>query len=196
MKTIFNSIFIFLLLLMFRPVWGLEEDDIPQRVSVLPVFFVARGEVPPRTAQIDMLMKHLKLAQQRYKEMLKRRDTFVIAEKGPQVFHYRFPLATLKKRAGKKLTPYVLQTLFKEYKLNRFNCPYVFLVLIMNPKEAWPTASGRPFNGGFNGGGGIVFLTSNKLDEKPCLIQGSIQHELNFRRKEFSIVRLRDSSRG
>lgn len=160
-------------------VLALEEDDFPMRVSVLPLFFVPRGQPSPTQAQIDKLQKHIKITQQRYREMLGGRDTFEIAEMQPHIVRHRLSLPALKKAVAKhQLSAYMLSQLFAKYRVNRFNCPYIFLVVIMNPQEAWPTASGRTINLGFNGGGGIVSLSSNKLDAEKSLLQGSIQHEL------------------
>jgi hypothetical protein len=165
-------------LLLTGPAWALQEDQIPQHVSVLPVFFVPRGQAGPTPKHIDMVMKHLEITQQCYKDMLKGRDTFTIAESGPQEVPDRLTLVSLKKLPGKERTKYLLRRLFKHFEINRFNCPYVFLVIIMCPNEAWPPAGGRPINGGFNGGGGIAVFSSNKFDAVAPLIQGSFQHEL------------------
>ncbi len=47
----------------------------------------------------------------------------------------------------------------------------------MNPNDGWPAGGGRPFNGGFNTGGGIVIMSSNGLDRAPNF-QSTLQHEL------------------
>jgi hypothetical protein len=167
-----------LFILLAYPVWGVEKDQIAQHLSILPVFFVPHGETEPNSTHIEMVKRHLKITQQYYKTMLKERDTFSIADLEPQVLHDRTPLARLKEMEGKNRTKYLLGRLFNHFEINRFNCPYVFLVVIMCPDEPWPTASGRPINDGFNGGGGIAVFSSNKLDEAIPLIQGSFQHEL------------------
>lgn len=157
---------------------ALEEDDFPKRLKVLPVFFVPKGQLEPTGTQIIKLNKHLKVAQQCYKKMLSGRDTFEIAGR-PKVVHYHSTLVSLKQQVEKhQLSRYLLSELLPELKVNRFNCPYVFVVVIMNPNEAWPTASGRPTNSGFNSGGGIATFSSIKLDAKKSLFQGSVQHEL------------------
>ena len=48
---------------------------------------------------------------------------------------------------------------------------------MMNPKDDIPTPGGRPLNGGFNTGGGIIILSSFTLDRSPY-IQSTLQHEL------------------
>lgn len=158
----------------------LQEDEFPSRIKVQPLFFVPQDQLPPTKAQISKLHKHVRICQKRYKQMLSGRDTFEIAGR-PQVVHYDSTLATLKKQIEThegQLSAYLLSQLFPKYKVNRFNCPYVFIVVVMNPKEAWPTASGRPINLGFNSGGGIATFSSSKLDAEKSVFQGSLQHEL------------------
>lgn len=168
-----------LLVMMTGNAWALAEDDIPIRVSVLPVFIVPKGEVGPTQQQQDLLVRHLKRSQQEYKEMLKGRDTFQIADIELQIINMRYTLKQLKTLAArKKNSEYVRANLFRQFKVNRFNCPYIFLVMVMSPKDTWATASGSAFNGGYNSGGGSVLLSSNKLDAPNSLLQGSILHEL------------------
>jgi hypothetical protein len=57
----------------------------PERVSVLPVFLVPQGTVPPKRQEAQLLMRHVEWAQQSYKAMLGERDTFQIAKKAPDV---------------------------------------------------------------------------------------------------------------
>jgi len=55
-------------LMMSGPVSALEEDDFPSRISVLPLFFVPRGQRPPSATQLSKLQRHLRIARQRYKD--------------------------------------------------------------------------------------------------------------------------------
>jgi hypothetical protein len=48
---------------------------------------------------------------------------------------------------------------------------------MMNPKDDFPNGGGRPLNGGYNTGGGIVVLSSSALDRSPNL-QSTLQHEI------------------
>jgi hypothetical protein len=165
-------------LIASEPVFALEEDDFPERVRVLPVFFVPLGQPAPTQTQIDKLQKHVTITQQRYSEMLGGRDTFEIEGTEPHIVRNRLSLPALKTKVEEqKFSAYMLALLFSKYKVNRFNCPYIFLVVIMNPQEAWPTAGGRTINLGFNNGGGIALLSSNMLDADKS-IQGCIEHEL------------------
>jgi hypothetical protein len=47
----------------------------------------------------------------------------------------------------------------------------------MNPQQDWPAGGGRPLNGGFDTGGGIVILSSRGLDAT-AHFQSTLQHEL------------------
>jgi hypothetical protein len=156
---------------------ALQEDEFPVRIKVQPLFFVPQGQPSPTKEQIIKLYKHVRICQKRYEKMLSGRDTFEIVDK-PQVVNYKSNLATLKERVDKQqFSRYLLSQLLGKFKVNRFNCPYVFIVVVMNPKEAWSTASGRTINPGFNSGGGIATFSSIKLDAEKSLFQGSLQHE-------------------
>jgi hypothetical protein len=48
---------------------------------------------------------------------------------------------------------------------------------MMNPKDDFPSGGGRPLNGGYNTGGGIILLSSFALDKIPNF-QSTLQHEL------------------
>lgn len=170
-------LFLSLMFLSASPAWGLEEDAIPQHLSVLPVFFVPQGQAEPTPQHMDMVVRHLEIAQDCYKTMLKERDAFSIADLEPQIVHDRFSLSQLKK-LDDKLSQYLIIRLLENFKVNRFNCPYVFVIVIMCPEEPWPTAGGRPINLGFNSGSGIVIFPSHKFDQENPEIQGCLQHEL------------------
>ncbi len=178
-KTLLVAIAIFFMMVTIKA-WALEEDDFPVRVSVLPVFIVPNGEAEPTEQQKDRLVKHLKLAQQEYKAMLKGRDTFEIADTDLWVVKIPITREKLIATSNKKgeHSKYLRQELFKTFNVNRFNCPYIFLVMVMSPQKSWASACGSPFNGGYNSGGGTVLLCSDKLDAPNCLIQGTMLHEL------------------
>ena len=148
----------------------------PEQVEVLPVFVVPRGEAPPTLEQTRRLVEHLKLCQRRYEAMLGRRDTFRLAE-GPMRVHRSGSTLAELRRLPEDAAPELVGALLTEFKLNRFNCPYVFLAVVMNPGSDWPAGGGRPLNGGFNTGGGIVVLSSHGLDRSPNF-QSTLQHEL------------------
>jgi hypothetical protein len=108
--------------------------------------------------------------------MLGARDTFRVAEGAPHVYQARRPLAELK-GLPENAAPQVVADLLAELRVTRFNCPYVLLAVIMNPADDWPAGGGRPLNGGFNTGGGILILSSHGLDSSPNF-QSTLQHEV------------------
>jgi hypothetical protein len=148
----------------------------PHEVKVLPVFFVPKGEPGPTDNQAKRLMRHLDWSQTRYRELLRNQGTFAIAEQKPRVYRSGRSLAFYRDQPEAS-GPQVISELLTELKHNRYNCPYALLVMMMNPKDDFPTGGGRPLNGGFNTGGGIVILSSFALDRSPNF-QSTLQHEL------------------
>ena len=170
--------FVILTLLTSVQVLALEDDDFPKRVKVQPLFLVPKDQDSPTKEQIFKLHKHMIVSQKRFKQMLSGRDTFEIAGT-PKVVYSDLTLEAFKNDVTKmNLNNHLLKQFFTEFDLNRFNCPYVFFVIFMNPNENWPGGSGRPINPGFNGGGGIAIFTSKRIDDINTSVQGSIQHEL------------------
>ncbi len=148
----------------------------PKAVKVLPVFFVPKGESPPTETQKNLLLKHMRWAQTRYREMLHGRDTFTLAEGKPRT-HFAPRDFAYYRRMPEGSAPQFVSELLQEYGYNRYNCPAIFVVVFMNPREDYPAGGGRPFNGGVNTGGGIVILSSHGLDHSPNF-QSTLQHEL------------------
>jgi hypothetical protein len=153
-----------------------QEATAPREVKVLPYFFVPRGEVGPTDAQSKKLTRHLEWTRTRYREMLGGRDTFAVAETTPRVFRASEPLSFYHNET-KDYAAQMVSELLRELKLNRCNCPYVFLLVVMNPKEQFPPPGGRPLNGGYNTGGGVIVLSSFALD-RTNYFQSTLQHEL------------------
>jgi hypothetical protein len=153
-----------------------QEATSPRLVKVLPVFFVPKGESPPSEDQTKRLVKHLKWSQQRYKELLLDRDTFALAEAGPRVYESTRGLAFYRDKP-EDTAGHLVDELLTESKATRFNCPYVLLVVVMNPRDDFPAGGGRPLNGGINTGGGVIQLSSFALDRVPNF-QSTLQHEL------------------
>lgn len=155
-----------------------EDMDVspPQQVDVLPVFFVPQGEPLPAKEQKARLMKHLRWAQDRYQEMLGGRDTFRIAKQTPNVVRGKQSLAFYKKQP-EGASPHFVGELLEHCGFNRFNCPYIFLVIVVNSHEDFPVGGGRPFNGGYGTGGGIAVMSSYHLDRAPNF-HSTLEHEL------------------
>jgi hypothetical protein len=157
---------------------AVEEGDIPNLVSVLPVFFVPQGVSAPTPDQASRLERHLQLAQRYYKQILKQQDTFTLAKEKPRVVRAKRNLYYYTSPSRKNdFDREILGEVFQEFTLNRFNCPFVFVIILMNPERNYPRGGGRPFNKGFNGGGGFVLISSYSLDRNP-VFQGTLQHEL------------------
>ena len=145
-------------------------------IKVLPVFFVPLGELPPTDTQMTNLMHYLTWTQQRYRDMLNNRATFDLATTRPIVYRGRETTAFYRSQLDGGAAQYVTELLgFVNY--DRFNCPFVFLVMYMSPINEFPAGGGRPLNGGFNTGGGVVILSSYTLDRTPNF-QSTLEHEL------------------
>jgi hypothetical protein len=143
----------------------------------MPVFFVPLGEKEPSKHQIQQLTKHLRSSQRCYKKMLKNRDTFEIEKKPALVIYGKHPVDHYKlKGQACRMNYEPLREIFAKCGWNRFNCPYVLVTIIMHPKEQCGSG-GRPFNRGFNSGGGLIFMPSYALDNTPWF-QSTLQHEL------------------
>lgn len=164
-------------------VCGAVSEDIdvslPERVDVLPVFFVPKGEPLPTREQNEKLMKHLRWAQDWYRMDLGGRDTFRIAKAMPDVHRAKGTLTFYKQQAASESrdASHFVGELLDHYGVNRFNCPYCFAIFVMNPREDYPIGGGRPLNGGFNRGGGMLQMSSYCLDKAPNF-QSTLRHEL------------------
>ncbi len=155
----------------------LAEGEVPCHVSVLPVFFVPQDEGAPTRDMQDKLVEHIGVAQRCYRRMLKSRDTFTIAKEPPRIVHAKHPVDyyEFSRRVGSKLES--VSEILQAFDCNRFNCPYIFVIVVMNSRNNVPAGSGRPFNRGFNNGGGWVFMSSYGL-ERLVTFQKTLNHEL------------------
>jgi hypothetical protein len=155
---------------------GRGQEAVPPRaVTVLPVFFVPKGQAAPTAAESDLLVKHLDQARGRYKELL-RGETFGVAAGRPRVVRSAHPLDHFR-RQPEGGGPAVAGELLTHLKFTRFNCPHVLLAVVMNPADEFPAGGGRPLNGGFNTGGGFVQVSTFALGRLPNF-QSTLQHEL------------------
>ena len=147
----------------------------PKTVSVFPVFFVASDQKDPSLQQADLLIRHLKWAQKWFRDQLKGGGTFQLFSDQPYLFRGRYPLAHYVGLPAGQRAPAHVQELLEHFQLSRFNCPFVFVVIVDEMKER--PAGGRPFNSGFNGGGGIVQMSRSGLTPQGSF-QGILRHEL------------------
>ncbi len=153
-----------------------SPSDPPPQVQVRPVFVLPSDEAEPTAKQKRRLAGHLEWCHKRYSEMLRARDNFTLAA-GPPLVH-RSPSSLAELRAApERGPPRLAGELLAATGTNRFNCPYVFVIVVMNPHDDFPGGGGRPLNGGYNTGGGIVILSSFALDTFPN-VQSTLQHEL------------------
>ena len=153
-----------------------QEAVPPREVKVLPVFFVPKGELPPTSAQTKLLLRHLDWSRTRYRELLRNQTTFAVAPEKPFVYRSKRPL-TFYRKQPEGSAPQIVSELLAKLKWTRYNCPYVLLVVVMNPKDDFPVPGGRSLNGGFDTGGGVIVLSSFSLDQIPNF-QSTLQHEL------------------
>jgi hypothetical protein len=148
----------------------------PDRIEVLPVFVVPQGEPEPTATQIDTLMAHVNWSRERFHEMLDCRVTFAVHEDAPQI-HAADHAIEHYQQLFESGVPQMTSELLDRFGYGRFDTPHVYLMLVMNPDEDFPTGGGRPCNGGYDTGGGIIVMSSYALDNHPQF-QSTIQHEL------------------
>jgi hypothetical protein len=148
---------------------------LPAHVSVKPVFFVARDQPMPSADQKSRFVRHLAWAQQRYAEMLGDGVTFTLAADSVEIVRGAHDIADY-------LTPpdlggsEIMSELLAHEHHTRFDNPYVFATILMNTTSAEPSGYGRPCNGGLDGGGGLLVMSSTTLDS--FNFQSTLQHEL------------------
>ena len=152
------------------------EHRLPDHVKVLGVFFRPKDQPRPSPKVQELLMEHLRLTRRRYHEMLGGRDTFALADEKAHVYDAEHDLAHYK-TLPQNGAPQYTSELLTQYHVSRFACPYVFVIVIVNPKGHFPNGGGRPINGGLSLGGGIVILSSYHL-ERPANLQSTLEHEL------------------
>ena len=112
----------------------------------------------------------------RYREMLQGRSTFEIADQVPTTYYSTKPRSYYQAQP-EGAAPEFVSELLDFFNLNRFNCPYIFLVLFISPEFEFPYAGARPLNGGVDTGAGVVEISSYHMDNRPTF-QSTLQHEL------------------
>ena len=158
------------------PTAALIVADAEHRVTVQPVFFVPTGETEPTPEQQQALLRHLQWAQQRYLELLAGQDTFQLTSDQAWVYRAKNPLSFYRS-APESGAPQYLSELLDDSQTNRLDAASIYLVVVMSPFDDFPPGGGRPINGGYNTGGGIVILSSYALNTFPNF-QSTLQHEL------------------
>lgn len=179
MKTISALLFYSMLLSMFIPTAqsaATEQYTIPDKVKVKPVIFVPEDQPLPTKAQQQELIRHLRWAQKTFKYLLRNRDTFTINKTMPLVYKSTHNL-NYYRNLPERAAPQIVSELLTYHNSTRLNCPYIFVTVVMNTLDGFPTGGGRPFNGGFNTGGGILIISSHALDNSKNF-QSTLRHEL------------------
>lgn len=154
-----------------------DDCRLPKRVTVVPVFLVPRGQPQPSRLKVIQFGRHVQWAQQWYRQALQDRDTFSLARKTPAVVAGKGTLDEYRKLEGGTRAPQWFGELLDHLKLTRFNCAYVFVIVVINPRDRFPVEGGRPCNGGFNTGAGVVVASSYALD-RLAFFQSTLRHEL------------------
>jgi hypothetical protein len=148
----------------------------PRRVAVRPVFFAPVGEPGPSSDQRARLARHLAWARARYAQLLGPGGAFALDTSAAAVVSGRRPAAFYRSR-GEDGVPEIVAELLDHFRVSRFASPWVFVIVVMNPRDDYPTGGGGPLNGGLDTGGGLVVLSSFALD-RVTHVQSTLQHEL------------------
>jgi hypothetical protein len=146
------------------------------QIVVKEVFFVPANGTNPTMKDIKNLNRHIRWASERYRAMLKDRDTFEISPGIAKMYYSRNPLDYYRGKPEDGV-PWYLDELFHFYGYDRNTCPYIYVIVVANMKDDYPIGGGRNFNGYFNRGGGLVILSLNALRNSPNF-QSTLRHEL------------------
>jgi hypothetical protein len=151
------------------------DRPLPERVSVKPVFLVPSDAQGPSAEQVELLGEHMRWARRRYRELLDGQDTFELVDGPALVLAGAHEVAFYTSTDDGGAESAVLE-LFAHDGVDRFSCPYVYVVLFVGT-GSYPAGGGRPLNGGLNTGAGIVVLAADNLTASPNF-QATLQHEL------------------
>ena len=168
-----RSVLLVVLLMLSRQA-AAAEYSLPSRVSVLPVAFVPKGEANPSDEQRTSFIEHIQWTQRRYEQLLG--DTFHIDKLAVEIVAGQRPLDYYR-NARERGAPDIMSELLNHFEVSRFQCPYVFCILLMNSKDRFPEGGGRPINGGLNTGVGMLYIASGELIQNEHF-QCTLQHEM------------------
>jgi hypothetical protein len=163
----------------------------PNRVSVLPVFFITTDAVTgvskeELTRYGVLMQQHLSVAQKKYKALLET-DTFAVTDKIFTVYGAKNSAYydTVPARDDSDADHIIAAEVLRKYRDNRADSRTVYLTLFVRPGYAKPLSGNHQFGGGrtFNGppgsGGGILVLEMSSLtQDKPYPFQSTLVHEL------------------
>jgi hypothetical protein len=142
----------------------------PSRVTVQPAS-------APGNNDAELLVRHLEWAQNRYQEMVVRRPdhAFDIAGR-PVVYNARPELGWYTHRP-QEASPDCVAELLQHLKVDRTTSVSTSVILVVNPDDKFPNGGGRPINGGYGTGGGVVALSTFAIGRMPNF-QSTLEHEL------------------
>jgi len=149
----------------------------PEKVSVKPVFLVPRGGQQPGAAEQKLLRRHLEMAQERYRELLRGKSTFQIEGEQAEIVQAKHPLEHYRRLPKSKDASAWVGELLERDGDTRFNSPFIYLIVVVNDRDRYPVGGGRPLNGGINTGGGVLVISTYALTRMPNF-QSTLQHEL------------------
>jgi hypothetical protein len=149
--------------------------NLPEQVKVLPVAFVPEGEAVPSQSEQTLFLRHLNWSRERYAELLEG-DTFELAQETAAIVRGTRRLDFYRSRPENG-APEIVVELLEHFQVSRFENPYVFCILVANPRDDYPLGGGRTINGGLNAGGGMLFIASSQL-RRNKRFQTTLQHEL------------------
>ena len=152
------------------------EAEGESRVTVLPLFLVRKGEPEPSRDESERLMRHIEWSQKRYRELLGGAHSFELESKSPEVYRAEHDL-NFYRRQPEGAAPRFVAELLRHFRVSRTECRSVYLIVVMNPYDNFPNGGGRPINGGYGTGGGVLTLSSYALDRIPNF-QSTLRHEL------------------
>jgi len=152
-----------------------EGYDLPETVKVMPVVFVPQGETVPSKADQGLFLKHLAWTRKRFGELLDG-DTFEMAQPKVEIVRGAKPL-DFYRAPPERGAPDIVAELLAHFRVSRFENPYVFCILLANSRDSFPEGGGRTINGGYNSGGGMMYIASGELHRNKHF-QATLQHEL------------------
>ncbi|MTB52096.1 M66 family metalloprotease [Lewinella sp. W8] len=149
------------------------------RVRVWPVVLYTKGTSPNRFWSGEWMAYHL-AAREKFREMLKHRDTFELVEDvlplngrftGSEYFNYCYMTGASRRvpacsRGAETILAEVLadEAANPGRQYSRWNVPYVFSVLIVDDAQMYGFKAGaRSINGTWNRGGGIGIFAAHIL---------------------------------
>jgi len=186
-----KRILLFLLSIMMMTGANRGWTASPNRVSVLPVFFITTDAVTgvskeELTRYGVLMQQHLSVAQKKYKALLET-DTFAVTDKIFTVYGAKNSAYydTVPARDDSDADHIIAAEVLRKYRDNRADSRTVYLTLFVRPGYAKPLSGNHQFGGGrtFNGppgsGGGILVLEMSSLtQDKPYPFQSTLVHEL------------------